>query len=171
MGSLDESIKKDEQMKKLAKVVLAAAIVVLFVLLVIYPFIYSVFVLKESYHPIDSIGKGLTLNGKLFKSKAQKDKEAWLAKTENYVNRIFPKIEIKQKSADGVGVYNFYIHPQVWEQLTKEQKDVIYQKCVMYVYLKVNPKDKSVPKKYTKILSSTDGEVLAESVKCVPTFK
>ncbi|MCR5265563.1 MAG: hypothetical protein K6E29_03090 [Cyanobacteria bacterium RUI128] len=171
MSSLDESIKKDEQMKKLAKVVLAVVACLLLVLLVIYPFIYSVFVLKESYHPVHSIKQGLTLNGKLFKSKAEKDREIWLAKTENYVKRIFTKIELKKQSADGVGVYNFYINPQIWSQLTKEQKDVIYQKCMMYVYLRINPKDKCVPKKCTKIISLTDGEVLAECVKCVPTYK
>ena len=25
-------------------------------------------------------------------------------------------------------VYDFYIHPKVWEQLNEEQKDIIYQK-------------------------------------------
>ncbi len=137
----------------------------------VFPFVYSTYVLKQDYHPINSIKSSLTLNGKLFKSKEVKEREEWFAKIEAYVNKICPKIDIKQQQENGEGIYDFYIHPKVWEQLSEEQKDVIYQKCVMYVYLKINPKDKLAHKRCTKIKSLTDGEVLAESVNYVPKYK
>ena len=138
---------------------------------VVCPYMYSKLILEEKYRPLHSLKAFVTLQKPNKLSAYDKDRQEWLEKTEHFVTKVCPKMDIRQFNAAGDGVYDFYIHPYVWARLNNEQKDVIFQKCILYVYLKTKPTNKLTPKKYTKVRSLTDGEILAQYVHYILVFK
>lgn len=79
------------------------------------------------------------------------------------LDRTFDNIEIKPFNENGVGIYLFYIDPRKWNKLLPFEKNALYNGCMVYVAMKVQ----NVKKLYylqhgTKILNSSNGEVLAE---------
>lgn len=153
------------------KAVTSMIIFSLLSLFVIFPLIYSTVYVCKDYHPIKSyitkqqLRKQNELEYKKAKAEleanAEKERVKLIAKAEQDLNKIFYKIDFRQMNKEGNGIYDFYITPLAWYQLNVDQKRVLFENCMAYVYLKTNTKE-NYPKFATKIKSSTNGEVLAK---------
>ena len=101
-----------------------------------------------------------------FKDKITKEYEAekaqQLADIESKLNKVFYKINLKQYSEDGNGLYDFYILPEVWNTLTFDVKENIFKNCVTYVAMKYKGTNPKAFKVSTKIRSASNSEILAE---------
>lgn len=99
---------------------------------------------------------------KKLEAKQLAEKQAKLATLEPKMKKAYVNIELKPTNTEGIGFYNFYVHPNIWFKLNYKEKENAFNTCVTYTQLKINSENVKAIKPGVKIKSSTNAVTLAE---------